>query len=150
MQKTISNTRLTLFKYKLSWKMHLDQKGWRSGQPCCHLHTVAQRDTLLSLSVDTSAFASSWWSWKTRAAQIYRGLCSFQPTDWMPVSNSLAANSMLILEKQKVTFCPASNMTKHFIHDSQRKHVTLWYTPKITRSLWLGLASAEENLEHFL
>lgn len=61
------------------------------------------------------------------------------------VLNSLATNSTLILDKQKVTFCPASNMIKNFIHDSQRKHVTLWYKTKITRSLWLGLASGWEK-----
>ena len=41
-------------------------------------------------------------------------------------------------------------MLKQFICDSQRKHVTLWRIPKITRPPWLGLAHAEQNLEYFL
>ena len=41
-------------------------------------------------------------------------------------------------------------MLKQFIYDSQRKHVILWRTPKITRPSWLGLAHAEQNLAYFL
>ena len=146
MQKTISNTRLILFKYKLSWKMHLDQKGWRSGQPLPTAHCGPEGYAIEPVS---RHLCLSFFRMKLEN-RIYRDFCSFQPTNWIPVLNSLATNSTLILEKQKVTFCPASNMIKNFIHDSQRKHVTLWYKTKITRSLWLGLASAEENLEYFL